>query len=264
MASNENKRQKQLANKKRKEKARKKARAAAPSADVQRVEKMLENARSYPVFDCLVNEGWQTKGIATVLLARTQPNGLLLVGSYLVDIWCLGLKSTFITPDMTTQDYKRKLVAKAGGGDPMEKCPLELAHRIIYGGIDYAAQFGFKPDSDFEFSQWVLEERGALAHCEVTFGQNDKPLFVAGPRDNTQAILRQLAKTVGLGEGKAHYIVPIGPQPGDEDDEDFEVGDEDLDEDEDDDEDDLPELQVQFDSDIRPDLDEDDEDDERK
>lgn len=213
MAKNENKRQKQLAKKKRKDKDRKKARATATPADLRRLEKMLEDARSYPVYECLVNEGWQEKGIAAVLIARTQPNGLLLVGSYLVDTMCLGLKGTFVTPDMSSTDYRRELVAKAGGGDPMVKCPLPLAHQIVYGGIDYAAQFGFEPDPDFEVSEPVLEERGTLPPCEVTFGKDGKPFFIAGPNDNAEAILRQLERTVGLGEGKAHYIVPVGPQP---------------------------------------------------
>jgi hypothetical protein len=217
MAKNENKRQKQLAKKKRKDKDRKKARATATPADLRRLEKMLEDARSYPVYECLVNDGWQEKGLAAVLLARTQPNGLLLVGSYLVDIWCLGLKSTFAHFDMTTSDYRKEFVSQAGGGDPMVKCPLDLAHQIVYGGIDYAAQFGFEPDPDFEFSEPVLEERGALPPCEVTFGKDGKPLFVAGPRDDTEAVLRQLEKTIGLGEGKAHFIAPIGLQPDFED-----------------------------------------------
>jgi hypothetical protein len=73
-----------------------------------------------------------------------------------------------------------------------------LAHQLIYQSIDYAAQFGFKPQKDFKRSQFVLESRGVLPEpYSLTFGKNGEPFFVAGPYDNVQAILSKLEATAG-------------------------------------------------------------------
>src|SRR6266699_921488 len=44
----------------------------------------------------------------------------------------------------------------------MTKCPIELAHQMIYASLDYAAQFGFEPQSDWTQSQYLLQPRGEL------------------------------------------------------------------------------------------------------
>ncbi len=43
----------------------------------------------------------------------------------------------------------------------------------------------------------------------IEFGKEGKPLFINGPHDNVQAILRQLMRTAG--EGNFDYIAHLGP-----------------------------------------------------
>jgi hypothetical protein len=71
---------------------------------------------------------------------------------------------------------------------------------MIYESIDYAAQFGFEPQSDWAQSQYVLETRGELEEpYELTFGKNGKPFFISGPYDDVKKITSQLEKTAGPG-----------------------------------------------------------------
>lgn len=71
---------------------------------------------------------------------------------------------------------------------------------MIYASIEYAAQFGFQPNKDFAFTQYMLAPRGELEEpYQLTFGKDGKPFFVAGPRDNATRIIKQLEKTVGSG-----------------------------------------------------------------
>lgn len=82
----------------------------------------------------------------------------------------------------------------------LEPCAIDLAHTIIYGAIDYARQFGFYPQRDFELSRYVLEERDSVVLREdVEFGKDDKPLYISGPDDNVRKITRQLENVVGQG-----------------------------------------------------------------
>ncbi len=79
---------------------------------------------------------------------------------------------------------------------------------MIYGSIEYAAQFGFTPQEDFALSQYVLAPRGELEEpYHLTFGKNGKPFFIAGPYDNAARILRQLEKNPG--PGKFDYFAPL-------------------------------------------------------
>ncbi|MCX7046974.1 MAG: hypothetical protein NTX50_15980 [Candidatus Sumerlaeota bacterium] len=212
MSSNEHHRQKKLMKQRQKVKARKQALAraaelAAPFESLSLLKKILQ-ARSYPIYECLISTDWRKQGIADIILAREQPDGKITFGAYLVDFKCLGLKSCFCNADFTKDEYRERLRDRHEKELGIEKCPLELAHHLIYGGIDYAAQFGFKPVEDFEVAQFVLEEKGKFPPCpDVSFGQDGKPFYIAGPRDNVDYIMRVLKQKVG--EGNFNFLVPV-------------------------------------------------------
>ena len=214
MARNERKRQKALQRKRHKEKARRRAASvlpATPRSVSGNVEVMIRNARSYPIQECWINPSWQETGLANILLARGQPDGCITFGCYLVDIQCLGLKSTFCNANFAPAHYAQTVRKPYYVHEAAGACPPPLAHAIIYGGIDYAAALGFAPDRDFRLSQFVLDPRDAFDRLpHVEFGRDGKPLFVSGPRDNVAAILAKLERR--LGEGNYHYIAggPIG------------------------------------------------------
>ncbi len=47
-----------------------------------------KKARSPPIFECLVNTGWQENGVAHVIVARNHTNGNITACMYMVDIEC--------------------------------------------------------------------------------------------------------------------------------------------------------------------------------
>jgi hypothetical protein len=182
----------------------KRARVATPSTALHHI----RQAHAYPLEGCWTMRDWEENGLAVVIVARRQPDGNILFGSYLVDYYCLGVKDAYynadIPPGMFRRDYLPKMLR---GEKPVEISPA-LAHELIYGSIDYAAQFGFKPHSDFKVARHILDPADAHPHSgTVTFGKDGKPLFIAGPYDNSDAILRQLTRTAG--EGNFHYLVPV-------------------------------------------------------
>ena len=90
-----------------------------------------------------------------------------------------------------------------------------LAHEIVYGGIEYAAQFGFRPHRDFKLSQRVLDPPEAHPRAgTVEFGKDGKPFYISGPYDNPDAIVRQLSRTAG--EGNFHFLMRAAGLPLDE------------------------------------------------
>jgi len=173
----------------------------------------IREARSYPIAGCWTAQGWEEHGLAVVVVARRQPNGNLVFGTYLVDRYCLGLKNTYCDADMPEDEFRQEYLPAVVGDSELTSISPALAHEIIYGGIAYAARFGFRPHPDFARSRHVLDPEEAHPHTgAVEFGYDQgKPLYVAGPYDNVEAVLRQLSRTAG--EGNYDYVLMFPDPP---------------------------------------------------
>ena len=168
----------------------------------------IRMARMLPVEECLINRGWKESGMAHILLSRKQPDGDLTFASYLVDVFCLGLKDTMCNVDMSSSRLNRELKAMLYGDDPPISCSPHFVNQIIYGAIEYAAELGFRPNKDFRHSQYVLEERDSSQEVyDVSFGKDGKPFFVAGPHDDARRIMAMLERK--LGQDGFHYLADV-------------------------------------------------------
>jgi len=205
MTRNDVRRQQKLMKKRQKDKLCKKKQAELAAVTLVSPRKRILLARGYPLHECLINPSWRDKGIATILISRRQNNGDLAFGVFLVDVLCLGLKNTFCNADFSPYRYRTDVVAKTFRETPVQ-CPPALAHQIIYGSIAYARRFGFEPQRDFALSQHILDPPGHWELCEdIEFGRDGKPLYIAGPCDDTERIMRKLDATAGT--GNYNYIV---------------------------------------------------------
>ncbi len=173
----------------------------------------LNQARNYPIENCWVQENWQDSGLAVVCVARRQPNGNIIFGVYLVDCYCLGVKDAYFNGEIPPAEFQREFLPKifSSAGTPTNISPA-LAHEIVYGGVEYAKQFGFRPHADFKRAQLVLDPPETHPRTgTVTFGYDGKPLYVSGPHDNPEAIMRQLARVTG--EGNFHFMTRLEELP---------------------------------------------------
>jgi hypothetical protein len=172
-------------------------------------ESLLQDAHTFPIIESWISADWQNgSGLVQILLARQQPNGRICCGNYLVDKFCLGLKDTFAKPNLSIERYK-ELYDKISSRQMLIRCPIELAHQMVYEAIDYAAQFDFKPQSDWAQSQYVLDPRGELEEpYKLTFGKNGKPFFISGPFDDVKKIIKQLEATAGPGNFDVLILKP--------------------------------------------------------
>ena len=187
--------------------AQKTTRAAAAEAGVR----PIRQARKYPLEGCWVQSGWQEAGLAVVVVARRQPNGLLVFGNFLVDHYCLGVKSAFARADVTPSTFYARLPELLSGETPTSIAPA-VAHELIYGSLEYAAGYGFRPDPDFALAQMVLDPPDAYPRTGgVTFGKDGKPFYVSGPRDSVTAIMNTLMRTAG--PGNFDYLTHLDNPP---------------------------------------------------
>jgi len=169
----------------------------------------LRKARDYPIKECFITEGWQNKGMCDIFILREKPDYQFIVGVYLVDLWCLGLKDTFYNIDVSYEEITDRLY-----NHPSERfisIDADLAHSVIYGGIDYAKNLGFMPHGDFRFSRFILEPREEIEFDDsIEFGKDGKPHFFAGPYDSKIKIGRIIAQLEErVGQGNFHSTCPM-------------------------------------------------------
>ncbi len=209
MARDEKRRQKALLKKRRNKERKKQSNAStmfgldSPSYKTG----LIKRAEKFPIYECLLNQDWQEKGLAHILLSRKQPNNEFIIGVFLVDMYCLGLKNTFCNANIPLEEYER-LRHRMAEESSLIPCDFVLANRIVYGAIEYAGKLGFKPQKDFRLSRFTLgEPSDADIPYNIEFGKDGKPVYIAGPNDNVNRIVAQLNKTVG--DGNYHYILPF-------------------------------------------------------
>ena len=156
---------------------------------------IVKNGRKLPIYKCLISE---EAGLVTMILIRRLPNGNFAFGSYMVDTYCLGLKSTTFKIDLSMDGLEDLLEEFSYGVGTMQECTYATIHNWVYGGIAYAEDLGFKPDSDFNMTKFFLEEDTEdVELIEFEFGMDGRPHYFSGPYDNVQKILDTLKKNVG-------------------------------------------------------------------
>lgn len=146
-------------------------------------------------------------GFAQIFVTRKDRNQLL-VGSYLVDYWCLGVKDTFGPRKMDQHKYDWTVQKSYSAFDEdYQEISLEQAQSVIFGAIAYAANLGFSPHADFEESK-ILLGTPPESLIPIEFGQNGKPFYYSGPYDNPMRVLSTLRQHVG--DGNFDYMIEAG------------------------------------------------------
>ncbi len=162
-------------------------------------------ARRLPIAECWLNPNWRESGLATVVVARQHKNGNYTVGTYLIDVYCLGLKQTAFFVNDDEEAYRDTLDHLFEIQD-RKKADYVLAHNIIYGGIAYAEDLGLKPvDKNWALTQYILEaDEEAIELLDLEFGKGGQPFFVCGPYDKPMEVISKLERSVG--RGNFHYV----------------------------------------------------------
>jgi hypothetical protein len=200
-------------------------------ADVARIVRAIaaEDAARAPepaVVQCWVNAGWSEGltiegehdwppdpvsehgtgigGLATVLVARQHRWDKLSVCTYLVDAYCLGVKNTIGPRTMDDVEFAAfvRRTYSAYGGDPI-RIPIDLVRHLVLGAVDYARTLGFEPWREFPQVRGHLGEWSGPS--AIRFGRDGKPMYIQGPDDDAQRIVRTLTRSVG--KDNFHFLV---------------------------------------------------------
>ncbi|MFB6350252.1 MAG: hypothetical protein ABEK29_00460 [Bradymonadaceae bacterium] len=169
--------------------------------------KKASKLRRYRVDRCLIQANWEDVRFATIFMLRHQPNDELAVGSALVDLACLGLKDTIFHPRIDSERARETVFRFEETGNKLTEYSPGLAAKVLVHGVAYATRLGFAiPPDYFVLRAFFGEPDPPETEPRVPLGHRGKPFFVAGPYDDTDAVMSHLEKR--LGPNGFYVIVP--------------------------------------------------------
>jgi len=162
-----------------------------------------KKARTLPVYKCIVNEDWDESKIVQLSVSRNHTNGNITACFYLIDLLCLGVKDTHYVFNIPKNEYEG-IIEDTRNEMPTVDISYELAHNIVFAGLEFAEDYGFKPHKDFtSVTRFMLEEDTEdIELMEIECGINGQPVYMRGPYDDDAKVKRitaQLEETAGPG-----------------------------------------------------------------
>jgi len=203
-----------------KKKKKSKGAAAKPMSPEQYIR---EKARLLLIGKCYVTQGWQQYGTCSVIVTRLHPTGTLTVGLYLVDTFCRGVYDAFCRFSIDEYEFEDIMNHFSASKEGLEEVEYPVAHNIIYGAVEFAAEAGIKPTPGFSLARYILEEdTDDVPLIEYDFGRDGKHWLMVHSELEASSYLPAMKRTLG-----DNFEVTIMP---DEDDDDFdEYDDEEVD-----------------------------------
>jgi hypothetical protein len=145
----------------------------------------LQKADRLPVVRSLVGETLWEDGIGHLVIVRQESEGNLVYASFLVDVYCLGVKNAFW--DAGSPGDLRELIERMEEAQPMRPIAPECLVKIVQGAVEYAQFLGFRPHHDFRHAGMLLAGIDP-AGCtrKFSFGREGRPFYIQGPNETPE------------------------------------------------------------------------------
>lgn len=184
---------------------------------------ILKVKNTLPIHETLLVKDADDSGVGQGLISRKRPNGDLVIGLFLVDKYCLGVKDAhYAIMDHERYAYFKEMIEERSNFQ-FQKVQPNILYSFVHGAIDFAKKAGFKPCEDYGIAGHLLDLRGTYKKDleGLEFGHEGLHYFIEGPFDDTFTILRTLQENLGLGNYKV--LLDGMEDPDDDDDmEDYE------------------------------------------
>ena len=168
----------------------------------------------FPLYECLAPSGLFDIGIGTVIVARDALDGNIALSSFLVDVYCLGVKDAMFTL-VDKREYERSIKDRflaSGQGQHYERVHGACAKKLIEGSVRYAESWGFAPHRGYKNAKKLFGDVDSGA-CPVKyiFGSDGKPFYIRGPSESPVKAKKIVERLHSLcGEDGCHYLISVG------------------------------------------------------
>jgi len=176
---------------------RKETRKSAPAAHDAKAAEWLAAAGA-PIADVYTPEGMFDEGIGSVWFSRQLEDGRYALGVFLVDTFCVGVKSTMyavLEPEKYRVHLENFLHISE---EQFVPCEPAYARKLVESAVAYAKGLGLEPHVDYKFAKIIFGAVDAAdSDAHFTFGRDGNPYYVPGPSDSPaeqRRVVKQLEK----------------------------------------------------------------------
>ena len=166
---------------------------------------IISDAIDGPIVEARIPESLWSGGIGVLSITRSASNGYRVVGHFLVDAYCLGVKDAFLRV-LPPSQYSSHMAKVNKAGRTRRVSPEYLA-KIVRGAVDYAARLGFAPHADYDAPKRLIDNiDSSLCSEEFEFGKDGKPFYTSGPHDSparADAIVKKIQQVGG------HFLIRV-------------------------------------------------------
>ncbi len=162
-----------------------------------------------PIRCCLLSEALFECGMGTMILARGSSVGPVIVGGFLLDTFCRGVKDVLFH----IMDQSKLEIFLEAMNDTSSLVPVDpsYARKLVRDAVRWSATLGFQPHRDFAALERLFGDVDPQA-CDVSFefGMGGKPLYISGPMESSSAAREDVSRLYKqLGSDAFDYVVPV-------------------------------------------------------
>lgn len=163
-----------------------------------------------PVQHCFLTESVFEIGMGTLVLARGVTHHHVAFGSFLIDVFCLGIKDVMFE-SVESEAFELYLDA-TDVGSPLISVDPSYARKLLRDLAAWSQSIGFAPHRDFAAVEQLFGDVSADASEAVfRFGRNGRPFYIPGPNDTAPLIQRRIAHLQRyLGDGGSGFEIARG------------------------------------------------------
>jgi hypothetical protein len=162
--------------------------------------RVLRAARS-PIRHCFLTESLFDDGMGTLVLARGATPHHLELSSFLLDVFCLGVKDVMFR-SLESETFEIYMSA-ADAASPLVSVDPGYARKLLRDLAAWSQSIGFAPHRDFVAVERIFGDVSADASDAVfRFGCDGRPFYIPGPTETPALVQRrieQLRKVLGDG-----------------------------------------------------------------
>jgi hypothetical protein len=172
----------------------------------------LQDAAKWPIVRAHLGGKIWKEGIGHALIARREPAGGLVYAVFLIDVYCLGVKSAFWRTGLSSEIDE--VLKKMENFESMRDVDPACLAKVVTGAVDYASSFGFAPDPDYRHASKLLAGIDpSTCASTFTYGHEGRPFYIQGPNESP-AQAEAIVRAIQMAEG--HFIVAVPPDDDDE------------------------------------------------
>ncbi len=149
-------------------------------------------AADAPIQHCFLTESVFEIGMGTLVLARGATPHHVTLSSFLIDVFCLGIKDVMF--ESVESEVFEMYMDATDAMSPVVSVDPGYARKLLRDLAAWSQSIGFAPHRDFAAVERMFGDVSVDASEAVfRFGRDGKPVYIPGPNDTVPLIQRRIA-----------------------------------------------------------------------